>query len=61
MSAFLVWGIAPGPGTKGNEITAILRLLNRMVLKRAVVTIDTVGCQTAIVQDLWAAEAECRP
>ena len=50
-------GIAPGPGTKGNESTAILHLLDRMVLKEAVVTLDTVGCQTVIVQDLWVAEA----
>ena len=34
---------------KGNEITAISRLLNRMVLEGEVVTIDSAGCQRIIV------------
>ena len=43
---------------KSNEITAIPRLLERMVLEGAVVTIDAAGCQRAIVQDLRAAGAD---
>ena len=43
---------------KSNEITAVSRLLERMVLDEAVVTIDAAGCQRAIVQDLWAAGAD---
>ena len=34
---------------KNNGLTAIPRLLDRMVLERAVVTIDAVGCQQTIV------------
>ncbi len=44
--------------TKSNEITAIPRLLERMVLEGAVVTIDAAGCQRAIVQALRAAGAD---
>ena len=37
---------------KSNEITALPRLLARLVLEGAVVTIDAASCQTAIVQAL---------
>ena len=40
---------------KSNEITAIPRLLDRLALKGALVTIDAAGCQRAIVQALPAA------
>ena len=40
---------------KSNEITAMPRLLDRIHLEGAVVTIDAAGCQTAIVQALRAA------
>ena len=43
---------------KSNEITAIPRLLERLVLEGAVVTIDAAGCQRAIVQALRAADAD---
>ena len=43
---------------KSNGITAIPRLLGRMVLEGAVVTIDAAGCQRAIVQNLQAAGAD---
>ena len=43
---------------KSNEITALPRLLERLVLEEAVVTIDAAGCQTAIVQALRAAGAD---
>ncbi|MXZ43328.1 MAG: ISAs1 family transposase, partial [Caldilineaceae bacterium SB0666_bin_21] len=43
---------------KSNEITAIPRLLDRIHLEGAVVTIDAAGCQTAIVQALRAADAD---
>ncbi len=42
---------------KGNEIKAFPRLLERMALEGAVVTIDAAGCQTAIVRYLRAAGA----
>ena len=42
---------------KSNEIAALPRLLDRIHLQGAVVTIDTAGCQTAIVQALRAAGA----
>ena len=44
---------------KGHEITAIPRLLDRMALEGAVVTIDAAGCQTAIVRHLQDADANC--
>jgi len=37
---------------KSNEITAIPDLLNVLSLQGAIVTIDAVGCQTAIAQDV---------
>ena len=43
---------------KSNEITAIPRLLDRIHLEGAVVTIDAAGCQTAIVQALREADAD---
>ena len=62
VSAFLVregLTLAQEPcEAKSNEITAIPRLLERMVLEGAVVTIDAAGCQRAIVQDLQAAGAD---
>ena len=62
VSAFLVregLTLAQEPcEAKSNEITAIPRLLGRMVLEGAVVTIDAAGCQRAIVQDLRAADAD---
>ena len=62
VSAFLVregLTLAQEPcEVKSNEITAIPRLLGRMVLEGAVVTIDAAGCQRAIVQDLRAADAD---
>ncbi|MCY3658823.1 MAG: ISAs1 family transposase [Caldilineaceae bacterium] len=62
VSAFLVregLTLAQEPcGAKGNEMTALPRLLDRLVLEGAVVTIDAVGCQTAIVQALREAEAD---
>ena len=46
---------------KSNEITAIPRLLGRLVLEGAVVTIDAAGCHRAIVQKLRAARTlACR-
>ena len=62
VSAFLVReGLTLGQEpceAKSNEITAIPRLLERMVLEGAVVTIDAAGCQKAIVQELRAAGAD---
>ena len=56
VSAFLVregLTLAQEPcDAKSNEITAIPRLLDRIHLEGAVVTIDAAGCQTAIVQAL---------
>ena len=43
---------------KSNEITAIPRLLDRIHLEGAVVTIDAAGCQRDIVQALRAAGAD---
>ncbi len=62
VSAFLVregLTLAQEPcEAKSNASTAIPRLLERMVLEGAVVTIDAAGCQKAIVQDLRAAGAD---
>ncbi len=62
VSAFLVQEgltLAQDPcEAKSNEITAIPRLLARLVLEGAVVTIDAAGCQRAIMQDLRAAGAD---
>ena len=62
VSAFLVregLTVAQEPcDAKSNEITAIPRLLDRIHLEGAVVTIDAAGCQTAIVQALREAGAD---
>ena len=62
VSAFLVregLTLAQEPcDAKSNEITAMPRLLDRIHLQGAVVTIDAAGCQTAIVQALRAAGAD---
>ena len=62
VSAFLVregLTVAQEPcDSKSNEITAIPRLLDRIHLEGAVVTIDAAGCQTAIVQALRQADAD---
>ena len=42
---------------KSNEITAIPELLDALLLKGCTVTIDAVGCQTAIVAKII--EKEC--
>ena len=43
---------------KSNEITAIPELLKLLTLKGAVVTIDAMGCQTDIVQQIKSQEGE---
>ena len=43
---------------RSNEITAIPELLNLLALKRAVVTIDAMGCQRAICQQVIDKEAD---
>jgi predicted transposase YbfD/YdcC len=43
---------------KSNEITAIPRLLDQLVLKGALVTIDAMGCQRAIAEQIVEAEAD---
>ena len=43
---------------KGNEITAIPKLLQMLELSGCLVTIDAMGCQTQIVQDIVAAKAD---
>lgn len=43
---------------KSNEITAIPRLINVLVLKGCIVTIDAMGCQTEIARQIVAAEAD---
>ena len=43
---------------KENEITAIPRLLERLELKGALVTIDAMGCQNAIAQAITAKGAD---
>jgi len=62
VSAFLVregLTLAQEPcEAKSNEIAALPRLLDRIHLEGAVVTIDAAGCQTAIVQALRAAGAD---
>ena len=62
VSAFLVregLTLAQEPcDRKSNEITALPRLLDRIHLPGAVVTIDAAGCQTAIVQALRATGAD---
>jgi len=43
---------------KSNEITAIPRLLDQLVLKGALVTIDAMGCQVAIADKIVAHKAD---
>lgn len=43
---------------KSNEITAIPHLLKVLVLKGCIVTIDAMGCQTAIAKQIIEAEAD---
>lgn len=43
---------------KSNEITAIPILLELLVLKNCIVTIDAMGCQTAIAEKIIDAEAD---
>jgi predicted transposase YbfD/YdcC len=43
---------------KSNEITAIPALLDLLSLKGAIVTIDAMGCQTAIAEKIVAKEAD---
>ena len=43
---------------KSNEITAIPELLSRLVLQGCIVTIDAIGCQTTIAQQIIEQEAD---
>jgi predicted transposase YbfD/YdcC len=43
---------------KSNEITAIPKLLSVLELKGCIVTIDAMGCQTAILKQIKEAEAD---
>lgn len=43
---------------KSNEITAIPRLLDMLVLNNCIVTIDAMGCQREIAQNILDAEAD---
>jgi predicted transposase YbfD/YdcC len=45
-------------GEKGNEITAIPTLLEMIALKGCIVTIDAMGCQYKIADQIVAAEAD---
>jgi predicted transposase YbfD/YdcC len=44
--------------TKSNEITAIPKLLQILELSHSLVTIDAMGCQTAIARDIVEAEGD---
>jgi len=44
--------------TKSNEITAIPELLHLLALKGCLVTIDAMGCQTAIARQIRAQEGD---
>jgi hypothetical protein len=46
---------------KSNEITAIPELLAILALEGAIVTIDAMGCQTAIAEQIVAQETMCLP
>jgi predicted transposase YbfD/YdcC len=39
--------------TKSNEITATPELLHLLAIKGCIVTIDAMGCQTAIAGQIW--------
>ena len=43
---------------KSNEITAIPALLNTLELKGCIVTIDAMGCQTAIAENIIKRKAD---
>ena len=43
-----------GSAGKGNELAAIKALLNTMVLKGCIVTLDALGCQTEIAEKIVA-------
>src|SRR4051812_7918461 len=43
---------------KSNEITAIPELLNRLALQNSIVTVDAMGCQTAIAERILARGAD---
>jgi predicted transposase YbfD/YdcC len=43
---------------KSNEVTAIPELVDALILKGAIVTIDVMGCQTAIARGIMAAGAD---
>jgi hypothetical protein len=43
---------------KSNEITAIPELLDRLTLQNSIVTVDAMGCQTAIAERILAREAD---
>ena len=45
-------------GDKANEIVAIPQLLDLLMLKGCIVTIDAIGCQKTIVQQIRAQEAD---
>lgn len=45
-------------GAKANEITAIPLLLERLELTGALVTLDAIGCQTAIAETIRAKQAD---
>jgi len=39
---------------KSNEITAIPELLDQLALENSIVTLDAMGCQTAIAEKILA-------
>src|SRR3712207_5572645 len=45
-------------GDKSNEITAIPELLDRLALRNSIVTVDAMGCQTAIAERILARGAD---
>jgi predicted transposase YbfD/YdcC len=45
-------------GDKSNEITAIPELLDRLALQNSIVTVDAMGCQTAIAERILARGAD---
>ncbi len=49
---------APAVDEKSNEITALPALLKLLMLKGCIVTIDAMGCQTAIAQTIIDREAD---
>jgi predicted transposase YbfD/YdcC len=56
------YGLAPGQevcGEKSNEITAIAELLRKIDVRGGVVTIDAMGAQKAIAEEVVHGEADC--